>query len=262
MLINEIKQTAINVGRYIGESLAGLEALTITEKSPNSLVSEVDRHAEELIISALNRILPEAGFITEENMIAQSEAEYTWVIDPLDGTTNFLNAVPCFSVSIALMYQQQVISGVVYEINRNELFHAVKGEGAFLNDKRIQVNKHKKFSDILIATGFPYDSAEEIDVYLNIIRKCQLSSKGVRRFGSAAVDLCYTASGRFGLYYESKLNVWDVAAGALIAQEAGAVVCDYSGGKDFLFGKEIVAAAPQHLELILKILHEEFKKNR
>lgn len=261
MLIDQIKQAAMLAGNYINKALADLETLQIEEKSPNSLVSEVDKNAEKMIVNALQSLIPHAGFITEEHMTTQSLAEYTWIIDPLDGTTNFLNAVPCFSVSIALMHHQRVISGVVYEISRKELFHAQLGHGAYLNDKRICVNQDKEFSEILIATGFPYDSEDEIDTYLSIIKNCQLASKGVRRFGSAAVDLCYTAAGRFGLYYESKLNVWDVAAGALIAQEAGAKLCDYSGGENFLFGREIVATAPQHKDRILKIIQKEFNKS-
>lgn len=261
MFLENIKEVAVSAGEYIRHAMLGLHNLDITEKSPNSLVSEVDKNSEKMVVNSLNKLIPGAGFITEENTTTQSKAEYTWVIDPLDGTTNYLNAVPCFSVSIALMYCETIIAGAVYEVSRDELFYSEAGGGAYLNGNKIHVNNSKDFSNILIATGFPYDSEDEIDIYLNIIKKCQLASKGIRRFGSAAVDLCYTAVGRFGLYYESKLNIWDVAAGALIASEAGAIVCDYQGGNNYLLGREIIASAPQHIDKILKIIQEEYKKD-
>lgn len=261
MFLENIKEVAVSAGDYIRHAMLGLDNLDITEKSPNSLVSEVDRNAEKMIVNGLNKLIPDAGFITEENTTTQSKAEYTWIIDPLDGTTNYLNAVPCFSVSIALMYSETIVAGAVYEVSRDELFYAEAGNGAYLNGKKIHVDISKDFSNILIATGFPYDCEDEIDIYLNILKKCQLASKGIRRFGSAAVDLCYTAVGRFGLYYESKLNIWDVAAGALIASEAGAVVCDYQGGNNYLLGREIIASSPQHIDKILKIIQEEYKKD-
>jgi myo-inositol-1(or 4)-monophosphatase len=248
--IKEIEKT----GDFIMRNLHAVIQADIHEKSLNSLVSYVDQESERMLVEAFKKILPEAGFITEENTIQQVDSEYKWIIDPLDGTTNYLHKIPCFAISVALLRDNQPIMGIVKELNRNECFYALSGQGAYLNDAPIHVSLQKPFEEVLVATGFPYESEDEIDFYLSLLREFQLKSRGIRRLGSAAVDLAYTACGRFGAYYESKLNPWDVAAGALIVQEAEGIVSDYSGTAQHIWNGEIVACAPQYHDYILSTI--------
>jgi myo-inositol-1(or 4)-monophosphatase len=209
-----------------------------------------------MFVNALKKIFPDAGFLTEEKTIAQVDSEYVWVIDPLDGTTNYLHKIPCFAISVALLKDKQAILGIVKELNHSECFYAMLGHGAYMNHESIKVSQKKPFSEVLVATGFPYESADEIEFYLSLLREFQLNSRGIRRLGSAAVDLAYTACGRFGAYYESKLNPWDVAAGALIVQEAGGIVSDYSGGTRYVWNGEIVACAAEYHDYLLHTIKE------
>lgn len=229
------------VGEYIRSQIGEVAAAQIETKSLNSLVSHVDKTAENMLVEKLGKLLPNSVFLTEEETVEQEKGEFQWIIDPLDGTTNFLHGLPVFSISIALRQKEETIIGVVLEINRNECFYAWKGGGAFLNEKKIQVSPSKKLEDSLIATGFPYYDFEREEAYFKVFRKFMRNTRGIRRLGSAAVDLAYVACGRFEGYFEYSLNAWDVAAGALIVREAGGQVCDFSGGTDYLFGREIIA---------------------
>jgi myo-inositol-1(or 4)-monophosphatase len=186
-------------------------------------------------------MLPGSGFIAEEGTSTKKSDTYNWIIDPLDGTTNFSHGVPVFAVSIALMKRNELVLGVVYEINRDECFHAVKGQGAFLNHVSIKVSPVQTIDKALLATGFPYYNFDQMKQYLAILDEFMKGTHGLRRMGSAAVDLAYTACGRFEGFFEYNLQPWDVAAGALIVKEAGGLVTDFSGGNDFLFGRQIVA---------------------
>jgi myo-inositol-1(or 4)-monophosphatase len=219
-------------------------------KGKNDLVSYVDKEAEKMIVSKLQQLFPEAGFVTEEATVAQERAHYSWIIDPLDGTTNFIHGLPIFSVSIALMEANEVVLGVVYEVNRDECFYATKGGGAFCNDKPISVSDAPTIDKSLLATGFPYYNFEKLTEYLAILNELMKNTHGLRRMGSAAVDLAYVACGRYEGYFEYNLNPWDVAAGVLIVEEAGGKVTDFSGGRDFVFGRELVAANAIHTELL------------
>ena len=226
-------------------------------KSPNQLVTETDIAVEKYLIMALQGILPEAGFITEEQQITQNaDKEFVWVIDPIDGTTNFVHGIPVFCVSVALLQNNLPILGVVYEINAKEMFSAAKGKGAFLNGEPIAVSNNKTLSDTLIATGFPYYDYDRIDPYLNTLKAFMKGTRGVRRLGSAAADLAYVACGRFDAFYEYSLSPWDVAAGILLVEEAGGVVAGFKPSADPLFGREIIAANPDIFVQVQSIINK------
>ncbi len=241
-LLERTQEIAKEVGSFIRKERQHFDVNKVEHKGFNDLVSYVDKEAEKKIVAELSEILPEAGFITEEGTNTTKAERYNWVIDPLDGTTNFIHGVPFFSVSIALMEYDEVILGVVYEVNRHECFYAMKGGGAFCNDTKIKVSSAPDLSASLIATGFPYYNFELIDKYLAALKSMMQKTHGLRRFGSAATDLCYVAAGRIEGFFEYNLNSYDVAAGALIVQEAGGIVTDFSRGTNYIFGREIIAS--------------------
>lgn len=228
-------------GAFIKQEALKFNTDTIEIKGKNDFVSYVDKTAEKLIVEELQKILPEAGYIAEEGTLSQKGATYNWIIDPLDGTTNFIHGLPCFSISIALMREQTLVLGVVYEINQDECFYAWENGPAYLNDKIIQVSRVKTLSSSLLATGFPYYDYGRMNEYLELFKYFIQNTHGLRRLGSAATDLAYVACGRFEGFYEYSLQPWDVAAGAFIVQQAGGKVSDFKGGSDFIFGKELVA---------------------
>jgi myo-inositol-1(or 4)-monophosphatase len=238
---------------FIKENLSIVTSDDVIEKGTNSLVSYVDQQAEKILIDGLKDLLPDSGFITEEEMIEQSRSEYTWIIDPLDGTTNFLHSVPHFSVSVALFDGHNIILGIVQQVMSGEVFSAVKNQGAYLNGKKISVTDRKDFSDVLIGTGFPYKTEHTCDGHFMALKDVLAHTRGIRRIGSAALDLCYVACGRFGAFYEHHLNPYDIAAGALIVTEAGGVVSDYKGDDRWLFEGEILACAPQFRDRMLTV---------
>lgn len=245
-LLPAVEEIARKAGEFIRQERINFSKDAVQIKGTNDLVSYVDKTAEKLIIDELKKITPEAGFIAEESP-QLSQKEWNWIIDPLDGTTNFIHGIPCYAVSIALTKGNEIKLGVVYEVCRDECFSAIEGGRARLNGKPIQVSQSMKIKDSLIATGFPIMNFDRLDAYLDTIRFLMQNSHGLRRIGSAAVDLCYVACGRVDAFFEYNLNAWDVAAGALIAKESGAFVYDFKGGNNFLFCKEIVAGN-KHLE--------------
>lgn len=251
-ITNKICEVAISTGDFILNERKTFTADKVEEKSTNSLVSYVDKEAEQRIIESLRMIMPEAGFIAEEGTASNRSAGYNWVIDPLDGTTNFIHGVPVFAVSIGLIKENIPVAGCIYEINLKECYYAWQGGGAFMNNKAISVSKTSLVKDALLATGFPYYDYKKLDQYLDLFRYLLKHCRGVRRPGSAATDLAYTAIGRFDGFYEYSLQPWDVAAGIILVQEAGGKVCDFKGGNDFLFGEEIITANP----LVFKELSE------
>ncbi|MFD2035110.1 inositol monophosphatase family protein [Belliella marina] len=240
-VLDQTKEVAKRAGAFIRKERQHFDLNKVEEKGLNDLVSYVDKEAEKIIVENLSQILPEAGFITEEGTTAEENKEYTWIIDPLDGTTNFIHGIPIFCVSIGLQKGEEMVLGVVYEVNLHECFYALKGQGAFCNDTRIHVSKANLLSQSLLATGFPYSAFGKIDEYLAIMRNMMQKTHGLRRLGSAAADLCYVACGRMDGYFEYNLNSYDVAAGSLIVQEAGGTVTDFKNGNDFVFGREIIA---------------------
>ncbi|MBK9328733.1 MAG: inositol monophosphatase [Sphingobacteriales bacterium] len=243
---------------FIQHEIGRIHQIDIETKALNSLVTYVDKESEKILVAELKRILPEATFLTEENTIEQKQGEWQWIIDPLDGTTNFIHQVPVFGISVGLKHQDEVVVGVVYELNRNELFYAAKGQGAFLNGTQIVVSNTNRLADSLIATGFPYYDFELLENYLNVFQELMTTTRGIRRLGSAAIDLCFTACGRFDAFFEYSLSPWDVAAGALILQEAGGKIADFNGKDNWLYGRQIIGSNPHISAQILELVRKHF----
>ncbi|MEN9447478.1 MAG: hypothetical protein RJA25_768 [Bacteroidota bacterium] len=243
---------------FIQHEVGKLQATDIESKSFNSLVTYVDKESEKILVNALQKIIPDATFLTEENTITAHHGEWQWIIDPLDGTTNFIHQVPVFGISVGLKHQDEIVLGVVKELNRNELFYAVKNSGAFLNGHQIYVSTTNNLSNSLVATGFPYYDFEYIESYTNTLKYLMTHTRGIRRLGSAAIDLCFTACGRFDLFFEYSLSPWDVAAGALILQEAGGMVTDFKGANNWLHGQQIIGSNQNLSEETLLLLKKYF----
>lgn len=248
-VLSELTPRILETGNFIAGAAKSFSLEQVEFKGFNDLVSYVDKEAEKKLVSACREILPEAGFITEEGTATGRAEEYNWIIDPLDGTTNFVHGLPVYSVSVGLACRGKMVLGVVYEINREELFSAIRGNGAFCNGEPISVNKTTSLGNTLLATGFPYYNFNQMSVYLKILDHFMQHTHGLRRLGSAAVDLAYVACGRFDGFFEYNLNAWDVAAGILLVQEAGGTVSDFRNGEDYLFGREIIAAGGVHPEM-------------
>lgn len=244
----EVLQKATDVvysaDSFIRENRNKVSVEEIESKSINSLVSFVDKNAEKILVEGLSPLIKNAGFITEEDTIEQGNKSFTWVIDPLDGTTNFLHDIPVFSISVALVKEEEAILGIVYEVVGDEMFTAVKSSGAFLNGKKINVSNAEKVEDVVFATGFPYKKEHLTQAHFSTLKNVLENTRGIRRIGSAAVDLCFVACGRFGVYYETSLNPWDVAAGGLIVLEAGGKVSTIQKKNHWLSGESILAYAP------------------
>lgn len=240
-LLQDVIVLVKETGEFIRQESRKFDESKIEYKGKNDLVSYVDKEAEKRLVKGLSEILPGSGFVAEEGTSTRRSDIYNWIIDPLDGTTNFTHGLPVYAVSIALVKRGVLTLGIVYEINRDECFHAIKGQGAFLNHSPIKVSETKTLEKSLLATGFPYYNFDQMQQYLTIINEFMQTTHGLRRMGSAAVDLAYTACGRFEGFFEYNLNAWDVAAGALIVQEAGGKVTDFKGGENYVFGREIVA---------------------
>lgn len=243
-LAEDVCGVAVETGKYIAAQREGFSFDKVEFKGAQNMVSYVDKSAEKMIVERLRELLPEAGFITEEGTAGCEGESFKWIIDPLDGTTNFIHGLPPYCVSIGLVEGDEIVVGVVYEITLGELFHAWKGSDAYLNGRKITASDTTRLENALIAIGFSYSTIKEIDVFLDEIAYFQKNTNGIRRLGSATADLVYVACGRFDAFEQVNLSPWDVAAGALIARRAGAVVTDHKGGDDYLFGRSIVAAAP------------------
>ncbi len=253
-LESEVCELACEIAAFQRQELAVFDRGNIEHKGVHDLVSYVDRQSEERLVARLQQLLPEAGFITEEGTVVQEDKALRWIIDPLDGTTNFTHGLPFFSISIALAAGEELLLGVVYESNRDECFSAYKHGGARLNGKSIRVSEVPVLDQSLLATGFPYYAFDRIENYLAVLRYFMQHTQGMRRLGSAALDLAYVACGRFEGYFEYNLNSYDVAAGALLVAEAGGKVTDFNGGNGYLFGREILAAnARVHAEMLAQV---------
>jgi myo-inositol-1(or 4)-monophosphatase len=258
---DEVIRITREVGKFISHEQSRLGAQNIEEKGHNDFVTYVDKAAETLLVNELSAIVHDCGFITEEKTVEQESKEYNWVIDPIDGTTNFIHGLPLFSISIALMHNSDIVLGVVYEISHDECFYAIKGNGAFLNGVPIKVSNRKRIADSLIVTGFPYRFADRLDAWMALFVHFIKNTHGVRRLGSAAIDLAYVACGRFESFYEYGLSPWDVAAGGFIVQQAGGTVSDYSGTSDWVFGQELLAGNGLVNQEMLEVINEHFPKS-
>ncbi|MGY6559109.1 MAG: inositol monophosphatase family protein [Nitritalea sp.] len=259
-LVEGLLAVAKKAGAYIRKERESFSYENVEHKGFNDLVSYVDQHAERIIVEGLSALLPEAGFLAEEGTTEEGNQEIKWIIDPLDGTTNFVHGIPIFSVSIALEVHGELTLGVVYEVNREECFHAVKGQGAFLNGKAIRVSPATSLSQALIATGFPYSEFDKLPAYIHVMQFMMKNSHGLRRMGSAAVDLAYVACGRVEAYFEYNLNAYDVAAGALLVNEAGGQVSDFFGGPAYVYGRSIVAVTPALQQEVLAVIQEAWEQ--
>jgi myo-inositol-1(or 4)-monophosphatase len=252
-MLNIAIRAARSAGNIIVRSLQHVEHLEVTEKGRNDFVSDVDRLAEQEIINVIRKSYPEHAILAEESGNS-GDSETVWVIDPLDGTKNFLHGFPHYCVSIAVMVKGRIEHGVVYDPLRDELFSATRGAGAQLNDRRLRVGKRKELTGSLIATGFPFKAHQHIDAYMGMFGSLFPKVADIRRTGSAALDLAYVAAGRLDGYWEIGLQQWDLAAGALLIEEAGGVVSDFVGGDNFIkSGNVVVANLPLHKSILASI---------
>jgi len=243
-------------GKFMADERKNFDDSKIETKGLHDLVSYVDKESEKQIIDQLQKLLPESGFIAEEGTSSKHGERFNWVIDPLDGTTNYIQGIPFYAVSIGLLDGDELVSGVVYEVGRDECFYAWKDGGAYLNGEPIRVSERGDIQEALLATGFPYNNFSKMGSYMEFLEWTMKNARGVRRLGSAATDMAYVACGRFDAFWEYDLKPWDVAAGAVIVKEAGGTVTDYKGGKDYLFGREIVASNKLLDKLILGKIEE------
>ncbi|HKK76980.1 MAG TPA: inositol monophosphatase family protein [Saprospiraceae bacterium] len=230
------------VGAFIRQELGSVGDQAIEIKSRNSLVSYVDKTAESMLVEALGALLPEATFLTEEDTVQNQESRLRWIIDPLDGTTNFLYGIPVFAISVGLEKDGELVMGIVQEVVRQENFYAWKNGGAYCNGKPIRVSQRATLADGLLATGFPYYDFERTEDYLKVLGYFMKETRGLRRLGAAAVDLAFVACGRFDAFFEYALSPWDVAAGIVLVREAGGKVSGFSPKVDFTSGIEIIAS--------------------
>ncbi|HVK54855.1 MAG TPA: inositol monophosphatase family protein [Burkholderiales bacterium] len=248
-MLNIAVKAARKAGAIINRASLDVDKLTIQRKRQNDFVSEVDHAAEEAIIEILQDAYPEHGILAEESGVSGSKSggavEYQWIIDPLDGTTNFLHGLPQYAVSIALANKGVLEQAVIFDPTRNELFTATRGRGAFLNDRRIRVTKTRELADALIGTGFPYRDFSHLGPYMAMFRELTQKTAGLRRPGAAALDLAYVACGRYDGFFELGLSPWDMAAGALLLLEAGGLVGDISGEQGYLESGNILAGNPR-----------------
>jgi len=258
-ITKQVTEVAREAGDFIRQERKNFDPDRIEFKGLNDLVSYVDKTAEQKIVATLQKILPEAGFITEEKTTTIVGDRYNWIIDPLDGTTNFIHGLPAYSVSIGLQDKDQLVAGVVYEVNQDECFYASIDTPAYLNGNVIKVSKAPTIADSLLATGFPYYDFGKMPEYLGLLTELMKSCHGLRRIGSAAVDLAYTACGRFEAFYEYNLNSWDVAAGIVIVRQAGGEVVNFSGGDEVINSRELLATNSKITAEMLEVIQKHFR---
>ena len=262
MNLENISQQVVEISKIAGDFIRrerqSFDPAKIEYKGLNDLVSYVDKGAEKLIVSGLEKILPESGFITEEKTTTKRGERFNWIIDPLDGTTNFIHGVPTYSVSIALQEYSELVAGVVYEVNLDECFYACKDTPAYLNGRVINVSNIPTLAGSLVATGFPYYNFEKQAAYIELFTELMRSCHGLRRLGSAAVDLVYTACGRFEAFYEYNLNAWDIAAGVVIVRQAGGEVVNFKGGSEVIESRQLLATNGRITEEMLTMVQKYF----
>jgi myo-inositol-1(or 4)-monophosphatase len=248
---NQTIEVCQEVAQFIRHESEHFDRANIEQKNGfNNLVSYVDKESEKKLVAALSAIIPGSGFLAEEGTHVKGSNDFQWIIDPLDGTTNFMHAFPPFAISIGLAQADKMVLGVIMEVTKWECFHAVANGGSYCNNQAIKVSAVKTLDAALLATGFPYYHLDKTDNYLEIIKSFLRQTHGIRRLGSAATDLAYVACGRLDGFFEYNLNPWDVAAGAFIVQQAGGTVTDFSGGNNFLHGGELCAGNAVHPDML------------
>jgi len=256
-MLNIAVRAARAAGDIIVRNMDRLDRIKVVTKQNNDFVSNVDHMAEQTIIATLKQAYPEHGILAEESGTQSESSEFQWIIDPLDGTTNYLHGFPQFAVSIALKHKSRLEVGVIYDPVSQELFTAIRGDGAKLNDKKIRVTNQKGLSNALLGTGFPYYDQSYLDTYLETMKALMQKTAGIRRPGSAALDLAWLAAGRIDGFWEFNLKAWDIAAGALIVREAGGIVSDFHNKDGYLQSGDIIAAAPKVFPEMLKIIQDK-----
>ncbi len=264
-MLNTAVKAARKAAAIINRASLDLDLIRVSTKGQRDFVTEVDRAAEAAIIDTLSTAYPQHGFLAEESGTSHGEpqAEYVWIIDPLDGTTNFIHGFPQYAVSIGLQHRGQITQAVVYDPPRNELFTASRGRGAFLNDRRIRVSRRTKLREALIGTGFPFRQLDHLDEYVRMFKRITEETAGIRRAGAAALDLAYVAAGRLDGFWEFGLSPWDMAAGGLLIVEAGGIVSDFDGEENFLGTGNVVCGAPKVHEQLLALVqdvHRHFER--
>ena len=255
-MLNIAIKAARAAGAIINRASLDLDLLKVNTKSPNDFVTEVDHAAETAVIDTLLAAYPGHGILAEESGRSRGakDSEFVWIIDPLDGTTNFIHGFPVYCVSIALAVRGQIQQAVVYDPTRNDLFYASKGRGAFLNDKRLRVSKRLRLNECLIGTGFPFRKGDNFKRYLQMLEAVMPLCAGLRRPGSAALDLCYVAAGYTDGFFETGLSPWDIAGGALMITEAGGLIGNFTGDADFLYQREVIAGNPKVYAQLVTLL--------
>ena len=256
-MLNTAVKAARRAAAVINRASFDLDRVKVTDKGHNDFVTEVDRAAEQAIVEILLNAYPDHAVLAEESGASANlhdESENVWIIDPLDGTTNFIHGFPQYCVSIALQQKGQITQAVVYDPTRNDLFTASKGGGAFLNEKRIRVSRRDKLSEALLGTGFPFRDMRRLDEYIEMFKVIIKNSAGLRRPGSAALDLAYVAAGRFDGFFEKGLKPWDIAAGSLLVTEAGGIMGDFTGESDYLYKGDIIAGSPKIFAQMVALL--------
>ena len=246
-MLNTAIKAARSAGAIINRASLDRDAVKVSTKSPNDFVTEIDHRAEAVVIETLLGAYPGHGILAEESgrEHGAKDSEFLWIIDPLDGTTNFIHGFPGSCVSIALAFRGQVQQAVVYDPTRNDLFYASKGRGAFLNDRRLRVSKRVRLAECLVSTGFPFRKGDNFKRYLQMMQAVMPACAGLRRPGSAALDLCYVAAGYTDGFFENGLSPWDIAAGSLLVTEAGGLIGNFTGEADYLYQRECLAASPR-----------------
>jgi myo-inositol-1(or 4)-monophosphatase len=244
--------------KFIRDEAGKVRPEQIEEKFLNGLVSYVDRGAEQLLVEGLSRLLPDATFLTEEEVIKQQESALQWIVDPLDGTTNFLHQLPHYAISVGLKAEGELVAGLVCHVPANEYYYASKGGGAWCNGRPIRVSQKPALREALIATGFPYHDFEREAAWYKAFHQLMLETRGLRRFGAAALDLAWVACGRYDAFFEYGLSPWDVAGGAVLVREAGGVVHDFSGGDSFMEKSELLAGSAAIMEPLEAIIQSAF----
>ena len=255
-MLNIAVKAARAAGSIINRAALDVERLQVTAKGVNDFVTEVDQAAEQAVIEILLTAYPGHAILAEESgrQHGAKHSEYLWIIDPLDGTTNFIHGLPVYAVSIALAFRGKIEQAVVYDPSRNDLFFASKGRGAFMNDRRLRVSKRLRMAEALIGTGFPFRKGDNFKRYLKMFEEVMAQCAGMRRPGAAALDLCYVAAGWYDGFFETGLNPWDVAAGSLMITEAGGLIGNFTGESDFLYQREVVAGAPKIYGQLVQLL--------
>lgn len=259
-LTTKAREAVADTAQFLRTEQSRVRSEHIEEKFMNGLVSYADRQAERMLVERLSKLLPEAAFFTEEDTVENTEAEFQWIIDPLDGTTNYLYGLGHYAVSVGLRHNDELVLGIVHNAVNDEQFYAWLDGGAWLDGKAIHVSERADFRQCLIATGFPSHNFEHAEAWFDTLRSFLKVSRGVRRFGSAALDLAYVAAGRYDVFFEYGLSAWDLAGGAVLIREAGGRISDFKGGNDFLFGGELVASSGLAYDESLAIVQRSFLK--